>query len=283
MQLTPAHISLDRPPGDKIAAIAQAAAILVETGCVEDPFRYGMIAREAMGNTYLGHGIALPHGVEQTERYIRQDGIAFIRTASAGIPWGPQAEKVDTIIAIAAASDNYLHLLRHITTLMEQPDTLLRLKESSDPAEIIALLTQESGHVGADILPIAEADEPAPAHQQGLVYPHAPGLHLHPASILSTLAKNLDANVRLVNGEGKSANASNIPELLALGITHGQAIVITADSREAVEAVIEHISQESQTPEEALLPPEVRQQRSKMPWLVIGALVLALLIYILSQ
>ena len=53
--------------------------------------------------------------------------------------------------------------------------------------------------------------------------------------------------------------------------------------REAVEAVIEHISQESQTPEEDLLPPEVRQQRSKMPWLVAGVLVLALLVYILSQ
>lgn len=271
MQLTPAHLCLDNSPRDKIAAIARAAAMLVENGCVEEPFRYGMIAREAMGNTYLGHGVALPHGVEQTNRYIRENGIVFIRTVPP-IPWGPQAEKVDTIIAIAAADDSYLQLLRHVTLLTEDPAILARLKESNDPAEIISLLSRED----VDSAPGGDA-EPALAYRQGLVYPHGPGLHLQPASSLSKLAKTLNANVHITNADGKTARAENIAQLLTLGITLGQVITVSADSKAAIDAIIAHIGEESITPEEDLLPLEVRRKPSKLPWIIGGGVVLAAL------
>ncbi|MDO5090452.1 MAG: PTS sugar transporter subunit IIA [Cardiobacteriaceae bacterium] len=140
MRLTPDLISLDRPPTDKMSAIAQAAELLTRAGCVEEPFRYGMIAREATSNTYLGHGIALPHSAEQTERHIRNAGLAVIR-APAGIPWGPNAEKADTIIAIAATHDGYLAILDHITTLIAREDALARLKNTREPQDIITFLT----------------------------------------------------------------------------------------------------------------------------------------------
>lgn len=277
MRLTPELICLDRPPADKMAAIAQAAELLTEAGCVEEPFRYGMIAREAMGNTYLGHGVALPHGVAQTERHIRETGMAVIR-APEGIPWGPNAEKADLIIAIAAQHEEYLAILRHITSLLNRDDLLARLKNATQAQDIIDLLASpcESGKT-------ANSHIETP-HSQGIVYPHAPGLHLLPATKLSALARELDANIRVHAPDGRTADASNTGELVALGIVHGNAITISANRKSAVEAIIEHICQESQTPEEAkTLQEDSRQTASCSSWRIAGyaaaAMALLALVY----
>ena len=277
MRLTPELICLDRPPADKMAAIAQAAELLTEAGCVEEPFRYGMIAREAMGNTYLGHGIALPHGVAQTARHIREAGMAVIR-APEGIPWGRNAEKADLIIAIAAQHEEYLAALRQITCLLNQDDLLARLKNATQAQDIMDLLTSpcESGKT-------AEHHMETP-HTQGIVYPHASGLHLLPATKLSALARELDANIRVHTPDGRSANASNTSELVALGIVHGNAISISASQKHAVEAIIEHIFQESVTPEEVpTLQGEHRQTPSWSSWRIAGyaatAMALLALLY----
>ena len=282
MQLTSAHISLDRPPADKIAAIAQAAAMLVDNGCVEDPFRYGIIAREAMGNTYLGHGIAVPHGVPQTERHILKNGIAFVRAEKAGIPWGPQAERVSIIIAVAARGQDYLNILRRITRLMNNPAHLARLRESEDSAEIIALFEQAARETKSGDAAIAPRHAENSVFRKGVVYPHAPGLHLHPANTLSELAKNLDADVHIHTGDGQSASAANVSELLALCITQGQAITVSANQREALETVVAHIHQESEPPEQELLPP-VQPPASPRPgkalWYIAAFIALACLAY----
>ncbi|MDO4776998.1 MAG: PTS sugar transporter subunit IIA [Cardiobacteriaceae bacterium] len=280
MRLTPELICLDRPPADKMAAIARAAELLTDAGCVEEPFRYGMIAREAMSNTYLGHGVALPHGVAQTERHIRENGMAVIR-APEGIPWGPNAEKAELIIAVAAQHEEYLAALRHIASLLDQDDRLARLKNATQAQDIIDLLT----------LPCEKRDTTGSSdtpHCQGIVYPHAPGLHLLPATRLSDLVRTLDGDVRVHAADGRSANAGNASELIALGIVHGDAISISASHKAALEAVIEHICQESQTPEEAETlrndPPHTTAYSS---WRIAGyaaaAMALLALLYWLLQ
>lgn len=284
MHIPHAHISLDRQPSDKIAAIAQAAALFVDSGCVEEPFRYGLIAREAIGTTYLGHGIAVPHGVAQTERYITQNSLVLIRTAEGGIPWGPQAERVDTVIAVAAKSDAYLPFLRHLTQLIHNPEHLAILKTSQDPQTIIDLLTLPLN------APPAEAQSEPAAHRHILTYPHSEGLHLHPASTLSELAKTLDANVQLHTESGQSAHADNLSEILALGITQGQTFTVSADTPQAINAVVRHLQQPAEAPQAELLPPEARTSAAPAPakthktaWYIAGGIALGLLIYFLTR
>lgn len=160
MHITPEHISLDRLPGDKIAAIAQAAAIFVDNGCTEEPFRYGLIAREATGTTYFGHGIALPRGVAQTERHILRNSLAVIRTEEGGIPWGPQAERAELVIAVAAPDDACQRFAQHLARLVENPEHLAVLKNSQDPQAIIQLLAFDAPEAPAPAAPAP------PAHTQ---------------------------------------------------------------------------------------------------------------------
>src|SRR5256885_16800619 len=55
-------VRLDARVRDKADAIAQAALLLQDRGCVAPGYATGMQAREAQAETFLGHGVAIPHG-----------------------------------------------------------------------------------------------------------------------------------------------------------------------------------------------------------------------------
>ena len=71
MQLTTSLIRLGATPRDKNEAIRQVAALLAENGKVAPEYVEGMFAREAQENTYLGNGVAIPHGTPQSRHLIR--------------------------------------------------------------------------------------------------------------------------------------------------------------------------------------------------------------------
>ncbi|HKH44513.1 MAG TPA: PTS sugar transporter subunit IIA [Thermoanaerobaculia bacterium] len=47
----------------KEQAIRQVADLLVRSGFIEPGYADSMLARERVANTYLGQGIAIPHGL----------------------------------------------------------------------------------------------------------------------------------------------------------------------------------------------------------------------------
>ena len=76
MQLTTSLIRLGATPRDKNEAIRQVAALLAENGKVAPEYVEGMFAREAQENTYLGNGVAIPHGTPQSRHLIKETAIA---------------------------------------------------------------------------------------------------------------------------------------------------------------------------------------------------------------
>lgn len=76
MQLTTSLIRLGATPRDKNEAIRQVAALLAENGKVAPEYVEGMFAREAQENTYLGNGVAIPHGIPQSRHLIKETAIA---------------------------------------------------------------------------------------------------------------------------------------------------------------------------------------------------------------
>jgi mannitol/fructose-specific phosphotransferase system IIA component len=47
-----------------------------------------MLARERVANTFLGNGIAIPHGIPKDRGLIRQTGVAVLQIP-AGVEWNP--------------------------------------------------------------------------------------------------------------------------------------------------------------------------------------------------
>ena len=117
MQLTTSLIRLGATPHDKNEAIRQVAALLAENGKVAPEYVEGMFAREAQENTYLGNGVAIPHGTPQSRHLIKETAIAVLQVPG-GIDWEDgEGEPAYLIVGIAASDNEHLAVLKRLSTV----------------------------------------------------------------------------------------------------------------------------------------------------------------------
>ena len=138
LELNAAQIRMGRSAPDKQAALALLAEGLIDDGLVEPGYLAGMQAREAQGSTFLGQGIAIPHGTPETRDQVRRTGVRLIQFPE-GVDWG-NGQQVYLAIAIAARSDEHLHLLQLLTRALGEGDLSQALREAREAENIVALL-----------------------------------------------------------------------------------------------------------------------------------------------
>lgn len=95
--------------------IRQVGQMLVDTGYVDQPYVDAMIEREKSFSTFMGSGLALPHGVEAAKKEIKASGIA-VMTFPEGIDWG--GNTVNVVIGIAGVGEEHLAILSVIAEKM---------------------------------------------------------------------------------------------------------------------------------------------------------------------
>ncbi|GAB4273821.1 MAG: hypothetical protein Kow0080_21700 [Candidatus Promineifilaceae bacterium] len=125
----------------KTDAIRQAGELLVTSGCVEPGYVDGMLAREETMSTYLGNGVAIPHGQYDNRHQIRQTGISVLQLPQ-GVEW-EDGEKAHLIIGIAASSDEHVGVLANLAEVIEDEEITNQLIHTTDPAFILAELGKE--------------------------------------------------------------------------------------------------------------------------------------------
>ena len=81
------------------------AGLLVRSGCIEPGYAESMLAREQVANTYLGKGIAIPHGLPKDRELIQRTGIAVLQVPD-GVAWQP-GDTARLVVGIAARSDEH--------------------------------------------------------------------------------------------------------------------------------------------------------------------------------
>lgn len=140
--LTRETVRLRARAADKADAIAQAGEVLVKAGCVAPSYVEGMLARERVMSTYLGNGIAIPHGqLEDLERVYRT-GISVLQLPK-GVEWEP-GEKAYLVVGLAARSTSveHNHVLMNLLDVLADPKTIRRLVHATDPTTIVERLTR---------------------------------------------------------------------------------------------------------------------------------------------
>lgn len=78
--------------------IRAASELLVQVGAVDKCYLASMLQREAITNTWLGNGIAIPQGMVESHNLIIRDAVAVIQIP-AGIEWRDR-KKARLVIAI---------------------------------------------------------------------------------------------------------------------------------------------------------------------------------------
>ncbi|ABU76342.1 fused PTS fructose transporter subunit IIA/HPr protein [Cronobacter sakazakii] len=132
--------------GDKEAAIRQVADALVKAGNVSAGYVDGMMAREKQTSTFLGNGIAIPHGTTDTRDQVLKTGVQVFQFPQ-GVAWGDD-QVAYVAIGIAASSDEHLGLLRQLTHVLSDDAIAEQLKTATTAEELRALLMGEKQSAG---------------------------------------------------------------------------------------------------------------------------------------
>ncbi|EAO9999948.1 fused PTS fructose transporter subunit IIA/HPr protein [Salmonella enterica] len=140
-QLSVQDIHPGEQAGNKEEAIRQIAAALALAGNVADGYVDGMLAREQQTSTFLGNGIAIPHGTTDTRDQVLKTGVQVFQFPQ-GVTWG-EGQVAYVAIGIAASSDEHLGLLRQLTHVLSDDSVAEQLKSATTAEELRALLMGE--------------------------------------------------------------------------------------------------------------------------------------------
>ncbi|MGV6875760.1 phosphoenolpyruvate--protein phosphotransferase [Pseudochelatococcus sp. B33] len=215
-------------------AIRQVGQLLVAAGRAAPGYEESMVRREAVANTYLGAGVAIPHGLGEDRGLVRRDGIAVLQIPE-GIEWNP-GQTAHLVVGIAATSDSHIAILRRLTRLLQDEARLRALFTTTDPEAIAAALrgdgeaeTPAAGQMAGDT-----AEDLEQRTEWTVDYP--PGLHARPAAAWVEAAKASGVPMRVRHG-GETADPRSLVSLLQLGLRAGDTIVISASGTGAAEAL----------------------------------------------
>ncbi|OJF14025.1 PTS sugar transporter subunit IIA [Couchioplanes caeruleus] len=125
---------------DRVAAIHRCADVLEEIGAVHPAYREAMLDREWAMSTYLGEGVAIPHGLDMSRALVRHDSIVVLRFPE-GVDW--DGDTVTVCVAIAARGDGHVELLAALAQILLDPARARALREAGDPETVIALFRDE--------------------------------------------------------------------------------------------------------------------------------------------
>ena len=140
-QLSVQDIHPGQQAGNKEEAIRQIASALVAAGNVAGGYVEGMLAREQQTSTFLGNGIAIPHGTTDTRDQVLKTGVQVYQFPQ-GVTWG-EGQTAYVAIGIAASSDEHLGLLRQLTHVLSDDEVAEQLKNATTAEELRALLMGE--------------------------------------------------------------------------------------------------------------------------------------------
>ncbi|ACV57285.1 PTS sugar transporter subunit IIA [Alicyclobacillus acidocaldarius] len=141
VKLDARHVALNLGPEPKEDAIRRVGRMLVDLGHVEAPYVDSMLEREASTTTYIGNGIAIPHGMPDSVKYIRASGIVVAQYPD-GVDFG--GEKARLVIGIAGKGEEHMELLSQIATVCMDEDNVARLVQASSADEIVQILERAS-------------------------------------------------------------------------------------------------------------------------------------------
>lgn len=218
---------------DRTAAIDIVGAMLVAEGCVTPDYVAEMRDREEIVSTYLGNGIALPHGTNEARTAVLRTGLAVAQFPD-GVFWGE--EKAHLVIGLAAIAEEHIEVLSRLATILGDEELCRRLGSTPDAAEIHRALTAEEADAPVGNGHMPQSDELVTA----VTITNPSGLHARPAAIVVDRLRAYEAEIS-IELNGRRANARSITALLGLGAAVGEGVRVLArgpEAQAAADAVI---------------------------------------------
>jgi mannitol PTS system EIIA component len=130
-------IRLGLTASDRFDAVRMSGNVLVEIGAVDPPYVDAMLERERGISTSLGEGFAIPHGTDESRKYIRRTMLSFLQFPD-GVAWDD--DDVVVCVGIAAVGDEHVGVLANLARVLSVPEQAARLRSAQRIDDVLALL-----------------------------------------------------------------------------------------------------------------------------------------------
>lgn len=135
-------ITLDAVAGGAEEAIRIAGQRLVDIGAVDPSYVDAMLERERSVSTFMGEGVAIPHGTNESKGAVRRNALSFTRFPD-GVDWN--GKQVTIAIGIAAQGNDHVGILSKLATILVDGESAEQLRNADDPEQVLKLLTPDEG------------------------------------------------------------------------------------------------------------------------------------------
>lgn len=122
-------------------AIQKAGELLIAGGYVSDAYLEAMFEREEIVSTYIGNGIAIPHGVGKARGLIKSSGLVILQYPD-GIDYN--GNTCHLVIGISGKDNDHIKILANIAEQFSDEEQAKKLWKTSDKDLLFSLLTKGS-------------------------------------------------------------------------------------------------------------------------------------------
>ena len=123
---------------DRDAAIAAVGGLLVERGLVTEAYIDAMLEREATVSTYMGNGVALPHGTFDAKDEVMGTGIAVMQYPG-GVEWPNGTAHL--VVGLAANNNDHVAVLSALAEVLQDEELCEQLWKTDDVDFVLRVLT----------------------------------------------------------------------------------------------------------------------------------------------
>ena len=147
--LTPERVRCDVEASSKKKTLEMLSELMSGSEVAPDSRAVAdrLMAREKLGSTALGHGVAIPHGrcpdvTAAVASFIKlREGVDFD---------APDGQHVDLVVGLLVpeeCTDGHLQLLAQLAELFSRPDIREKLRSPVSPGDVVDILSSSTHHV----------------------------------------------------------------------------------------------------------------------------------------
>lgn len=131
-------VRLGLQAADRFDAVRQTGQALVEIGAVEPPYVDAMLERERQISTSLGEGFAIPHGTDESRKFINETRLTFLQFPD-GVEWDD--DRVIVCVGIAAVGEEHVGVLARLAKILVVPEQAAALRSAVTVDDVISVLS----------------------------------------------------------------------------------------------------------------------------------------------
>jgi PTS system mannitol-specific IIA component len=118
-------------------SIRQVGAALLDAGAIDASYVDAMLERENSVSTFVGEGVAIPHGTLAGKDSVKHDALVVLRFPD-GVDW--DGNDVRVCVGIAARGNGHIALLSQLATVLLEPEKAAALRAAATSDEVYELL-----------------------------------------------------------------------------------------------------------------------------------------------